>query len=872
MKKTTELSNYHYYFTEDGYYAERKPEADLNPEMDRQFTEDRYKVLYLAGFEECPAELDATGRFLFHTAALFIDELTRQPDIELQREELTIIPTDDLRERIYRALPFVYQSDFVNDAWIDTVFKKLNAVFQEEVRFYFGSMAMYFAEKNNNLTIPERIFFHLVESKETEYPFAFLATYGTQSENGKVKHVPLSYALKEYEYSNEKLLELLSCLNRVAEVSTLISEFVERGEMFHPIGLTAEEAYSLLTDYEKIEAAGIIFRIPNWWKRNAANVSMNVTLGEEKPVYLGLDTLLTMAPSLAVDGVSLTREDIEALLAETEGLSLIKGKWVVVNHEKLRALLKEMEQYEGNITLLEALRGSLDAEVKAGSVDVNGVITNGQWLKDMLSKIKNPEKLRKTVLPSTFKATLRKYQHEGYEWLKNMGNLGFGACLADDMGLGKTVQVLAYLESFRKKNQSAHVLLVAPASLLGNWQKEAEKFVPAMPVAILHGMGREALCERLQNEKQLPFLSVTTYGMVARMEEFSTIFWNVLVLDEAQAIKNPGTKQTRAVKKLQAGFRIALTGTPIENELANLWSLFDFLDKGLLGSSTEFGEFAKNLSKDPQGYSKLRGMIAPFMLRRMKTDKRIISDLPDKIETVDYISLSKKQTVLYRKYVVDLQKKIEESEGLARRGIILGALTRFKQLCNHPDEFLGQEAYEMKDSGKFERLKELCEIIKSKRERVLVFTQFKELTPYLDEFLCHVFGRKGFVLHGGTPVGKRNEMVEAFQGEYYIPYMVISVKAGGTGLNLTNANHVIHFDRWWNPAVENQATDRAFRIGQKKKVIVHKLVCKGTIEEKIDAMLFDKAKLAENVVGESGESWITKLSNEELFRMLRLEI
>ena len=681
----------------------------------------------------------------------------------------------------------------------------------------------------------------------------------------------LKYALKEYEYSNDKLLELLSCLNKVAEASPLIGEFVDSGEMFHPIGLTANEAYALLKDYHKIEETGVIFRIPNWWKRNASGIGMTVTLGEEKPTYMGLDTILTMTPSLTVDGVVLTREEIERLMLETEGLALVKGKWVVVDHEKLKALLDAMENYNGEVTLLQALRSDIDITGSKQEIDVGSVVTNGKWLQDLLGKVRNPEKLKKTVPPKTFKATLRKYQREGYEWLRYMGNLGFGACLADDMGLGKTVQVLAYLEYIRRKDKNAHVLLVVPASLLGNWDREAEKFAPDMPIGLFHGMKNEQIREMLQSRDGLPFLTITTYGMVARIEEFNHIVWNVLILDEAQAIKNPGTKQTKAVKKIKSEFRIALTGTPIENELTNLWSLFDFLNKGLLGSSKEFSDFTKSLNKNPQGYAKIRNMISPFMLRRMKTDKRIISDLPDKIENIDYISLSKKQTVLYRKYVAELAQKVNESEGIERSGIVLGALTKLKQICNHPDEYLGQETYEAKDSGKFERLREICEVIQSRRERVLVFTQFKELTPYLDDFMYSIFHRKGFVLHGGTPVKKRNEMVEAFQGEYYIPYMVISVKAGGTGLNLTNANHVVHFDRWWNPAVENQATDRAFRIGQTKKVIVHKLVCKGTIEEKIDAMIHDKTKLANDVVGDSGESWITKMSNEELMNVLRLD-
>ena len=359
--------------------------------------------------------------------------------------------------------------------------------------------------------------------------------------------------------------------------------------------------------------------------------------------------------------------------------------------------------------------------------------------------------------------------------------------------------------------------------------------------------------------------------MVSRIPELEKINWDVLILDEAQAIKNPTTKQTKQIKKLKSKTKIAMTGTPVENDLTNLWSLFDFLNKGLLGSSKEFHEFAKGLSQNPQGYAKLKSMIAPFMLRRVKTDKKIISDLPDKLEKVDYVDISKKQAVLYRKYVSDLAVKLEEADGMERRGLVLGSLTKLKQICNHPDQYLGQQTYDLKDSGKFEFLKELCENIYEKRERVLVFTQFKEITEYLDDFLAGIFHTRGYVLHGGTPVAKRSKIVEAFQGEKYVPYIVLSVKAGGTGLNLTKANHVIHFDRWWNPAVENQATDRAYRIGQKSNVIVHKLVCRGTLEEKIDEMIRSKQQLAENVIGSGGENWITEMSNKELLEMMRLD-
>ena len=873
QKMADSIEAYRFWFEESGFFAE--PKSELSVSIGKNLMEeDRYRFLYQYAFKKCPKETDAAGRYLVQIASVFSDLLFHQPDIEILRENLVIEPDEGQLNLLLSSVPFAIGSEYVNEEWLKDIFKKLNQVYADDIRSYSGTVAFYLAEKSQKMSVPERVFFHLVENDETqEYPFAFLATYGTKLASGKVKHVPLKYALTEYAQSNEQLLTLLSCLNRVSEVSPLIGEYVERGELFHPLRLTAEEAYQILKVVPEIEKTGVICRVPNWWKRNTSNIEMAVKLGEEKPTYLGLNTLLTMRPSLMVDGIPLTQDEIQHLLGESEGLFFLKGKWVTVNHERLQQLLELMDSYEGDVSLLQALRSGIEVpQIKdKESIDVGPLVTNGEWLQKLLSDIRNPGNLKKTKLPKTLKAVLRPYQKEGYEWLRYMEKLKFGACLADDMGLGKTVQVLAFLENMRTKNKRAKVLLVVPASLIGNWTKEADRFVPSMSVGVLHGRGAKAMDEELKNRDGIPFLSITTYGMTARMKELSNIQWDCLILDEAQAIKNPGTEQTRRIKRIPANMKIAMTGTPIENDLSNLWSLFDFLDKGLLGSSAEFKRYTKRLNEHPEGYAKLKSMITPFMLRRVKTDKKIIADLPDKVENVDYVTLSRKQKVLYRKYVKELEVRINEVDGLDRRGVILGAIVRLKQICNHPDQYLGQETYDVPESGKFEMLREICETIREKHERVLVFTQFKEITEYLDHFLAEIFGRKGFVLHGGTPVKSRGKMVEAFQGEKYVPYMVLSVKAGGTGLNLTKANHVIHFDRWWNPAVENQATDRAFRIGQTKKVMVHKLVCRGTIEEKIDAMIRDKVELANNIIGSGGEAWITELSNEELMSVMRLD-
>lgn len=860
----------HFRFVKRGFVLDEQegeyPEALLV--WKERFETDGWRAVYTIGFEKRPEWLDAAGCFLYRIASGFQELLTRKPDLEVARERIEIIPDENMLERLLNSVPFTLGSEHVNADWLKAAFERLQLVFAEEIKAFDGTVALYLADKSQQLRVPERIFFHLVESKEEKYPFAFLATYATKDEDDKVHHMPLQYALTEYQSEREKLLELLSCLNRAAEVSPLIGEFVEKGELFHPLRLTSGEAYQILKDVPRIEEIGIVCRIPNWWRKNAYGVSMSVNLGEEKPPMLGLDTILGMVPQLVVDGVPLTRREIETLLRQTEGLAFLKGKWVEVNHAKLQKLLEEMENYRGELTLLQALRMGLEEQPRGGA-DIGTVVTNGAWLSKLLQDLRMPRRIRSVAVPKSFHAALRPYQKDGFTWLDYMNKLNLGACLADDMGLGKTVQVLAFLEKLRKTQREARVLLIVPASLLGNWQKEAEKFAPLIRYTILHGSSAKLLGKQIEEEQS--FLTITTYGMASRIEELESIQWDCLILDEAQAIKNPVAKQTRRIKAMKSKMRIAMTGTPIENDLTNLWSLFDFLNKGLLGSSAQFHEYCKKLEEHPEGYARLKSMIAPFMLRRVKTDREIISDLPDKLEQVDYVELSGKQKVLYRKYVTELAGKLQELRGIQRKGLVLASLTKLKQICNHPDQYLGQTAYDCKESGKFEMLREVCETIYEKRERVLVFTQFKEITSYLDEFLAGIFRCHGYVLHGGTPVSQRNRIVETFQGEKYVPYIVLSVKAGGTGLNLTNASHVIHFDRWWNPAVENQATDRAYRIGQKNNVMVHKLVCKGTIEEKIDELIESKKELAENVIGSGGESWITEMSNEELLSILTLD-
>jgi SNF2 family DNA or RNA helicase len=508
-------------------------------------------------------------------------------------------------------------------------------------------------------------------------------------------------------------------------------------------------------------------------------------------------------------------------------------------------------------------------------------VVAGPWLKDALDSLRQPDSLRDGLPARALRAELRPYQEVGVRWLSLLHRLGLGACLADDMGLGKTIQVLGLLLALKERPQapsrgSGPALLVVPASLIANWEAEIERFAPSLRVLVAHASATEHAAEDISAPRLAGLdLVITTYGLTHRLGWLTEIEWPLVILDEAQAIKNPGAKQARAVKTLRAKSRVALTGTPVENRLTDLWSIFDFLNPGLLGSARAFAAFAKQLAGRAGGFAPLRELTRPYILRRLKTDRSVVDDLPEKTELRAYCGLSKVQAALYQTSVKSLAERLEGLDGstaIERRGIVLAYLMRLKQICNHPSQWLRDGAWAPEASGKFSRLRELGEVIADKQEKALVFTQFREATEPLALFLQDVFGRPGLVMHGATPVRARRDVVQRFQDDEQVPFFVLSLKVGGTGLNLTAASHVIHFDRWWNPAVEDQATDRAFRIGQKKNVLVHKFVCRGTVEEKIDALITGKQHMAREVLETGGEALLTEMSDAELLRVVALDL
>lgn len=629
-----------------------------------------------------------------------------------------------------------------------------------------------------------------------------------------------------------------------------------------------------------LEDAGIGVLLPAWWAapaRLGLRARARSSSGGGGPAVsggLGLETLVEFDWEPALGGRRLTKAELATLAraaAAKRALVRLRGVWVEVRSDRIDALLARLGD-GGRASAAELMKaalglGNLALPDGLDVVDVDARAVG--WLKALLD-----DAVHSTVAPvptpAGFEGQLRPYQERGVGWLAFLGRLGLGACLADDMGLGKTAQVIA---SILADPGHGPALVVCPVSVLGNWERELARFSPTLSVMVHHGPSRHDHDSDFGQRATVNDVVLTTYSLLARdRDHLAAVEWSRIVLDEAQQVKNPGTAQTRAAAALRSDRRLALTGTPVENRLGDLWSIMHLLNPGLLGSAAEFRErFALPIERDgdPDATNRLRRATGPFVLRRLKTDKSIISDLPEKIETVDRCLLTREQATLYQAVVDDLLDQADSSDGIERRGIVLAGLSKLKQVCNHPAHFLADGSGLAGRSGKLTRTEELLEEILSEGDKVLCFTQFAAWGGMLGPYLQARLGVECLWLHGRVRRPAREEMVRRFSEPDGPPVFLISLKAGGTGLNLTAASHVIHLDRWWNPAVEDQATDRAFRIGQRRNVQVHKLVSAGTVEERIDEMISAKRDLAARVVG-TGERWLTELSTRELQELVAL--
>ncbi|MCX7803658.1 MAG: DEAD/DEAH box helicase [Planctomycetota bacterium] len=869
--------------------------ADLAESLKRSFGEGTAAgLLHLAGIRN-DAILPPAFSFWRRFGERYVTALCHIPEPEENLNLPVPAPGEELEE-MAGAAPPMRGGEYLRGQTLERLWTELDSYCRKRIAECKGGLSEWLRNLNPLWHRVGRVCFHLAENRrDPEYPFAFLATYAPRLLDGRrVQYRPLGRALEEYAAAKDRnaLKKLLVPVQRAAERCSWVRDLADSGEIFHPLRWTAGEAYRFLKDALLLEESGLLVRTPDWWAKRPPRVKVAVTIGEKKRSRLDAESLIDFRLDLALDGEPLSKEEIRKLLSGCDGLVFLKGRWVEVDRGKLDEVLaywKKIEKEIGDdgLSLLQGLRLLADMPADFRKEDPAEAwrrewfeTRTGKWLEERLRGLREPESLEITLPEKELRACLRPYQVTGVKWLRFLSKIGFGACLADDMGLGKTIQIIALLLLMKKDAKEggrAGALIVMPSSLLANWKAEFDRFAPSLVYRLAHPSqtGSEELKKAAADPEAFVTGAdavLTSYGMLPRLEWLASVGWRLVVLDEAQAIKNPDTIQARAAKRLKAGARIALTGTPIENRLTDLWSIFDFLCPGLLGSQREFGELLNRLQdRGDRQYAPLRRLVGPYILRRMKTDKSIVPDLPEKIEMQAFCRLTPKQAALYAQTVRELEDSLEGKDGMDRRGTILAFILRLKQICNHPAQWLASGDYVPEDSGKFARLREICEEIASRQEKALIFTQFREVTDPLAGFLKDVFGRPGLVMHGEVPAGARGRLVAEFQREDGPPFFVLSLKVGGAGLNLTEASHVIHFDRWWNPAVENQATDRAFRIGQKKNVMVHKFVCLGTVEEKIEAMIRDKKNMAGEILDGGVPKLITEMSDRELLDLVRLD-
>src|SRR5882757_2551652 len=756
-------------------------ESEQNSRLEKAFLRGPGHGLLCLGANEVGTALPPVLSYWREFGSRYVAALCALPDIgERVTKPLIPVPASGELDNIAAAVPPMTGAEYLTVAVLADLWRGMDAAFDVELADAGLSVQAFLKGRHPAWNLIGRVHFNLAENRSDEAaPFAFLATYTTRlSAEAKAQHVPLGKALQEYAgaKNRERLLSLLLPIQRAAQDCGWLKSMIDAREIFHPLRWSPQQALQFLKDAPAIESAGVAVRMPASWRMNRpARPQVKATVGGRAPSQLGMDALLDFRMDVTLDGERLSATEIKRLLAHSDGLVLIRGKWVEIDHEGLRRALDKFEAIErraasDGLSFGEAMRVLAGAGIaendSGGQADVDwGQAVAGPWMAETLAALRHPEGLARIDPGKSLQGTLRPYQLAGVQWLYLLTQLRLGACLADDMGLGKTIQVLSLLLTLKNEpgDKRKTSLLVAPASLLANWASEIARFAPSLKARVAHPSAAPA--EKLNTDDadnpadaDMPAdvdlladvdLVITSYGFLARSPWLGAAPWRLVVLDEAQAIKNPAAKQTKMVKQLRADARIALTGTPIENRLGDLWSIFDFINPGLLGSSKQFSSFVKGLADRPHGtYGPLRELVRPYILRRLKSDKSVIADLPDKTEVKAFCALGRRQAALYQQAVEELARRLEDVDGIQRRGMVLAFLMRLKQICNHPSQWLGDGAWVEKDSGKFARLRDIVEVIAARQEKVLIFTQFKETTAPLAAFVGSVFGRAGLVLHG----------------------------------------------------------------------------------------------------------------------------
>ena len=829
-------------------------------------------LLHLGAVEVTTA-LPSVWSFWRNFARQYVTALTATPE----DDAISVSPPEGpLLESLSLDAPPMTGGEYLSPDVLTVLWTSVEEAAKAELAVSGQTLQTFLKSKHPAWNLVGRVHFNLAENrKDPECPFAFLATYTSRlSAHGKAQHLPLSQALAEFSGGKKKnqLLSLLLPVQRAAENCDWMAMLVAEGDIYHPLRWDVRDAVRFLRDVPKLESAGIVVRMPKTWAANRpARPKVSAKVGGKSPVVLGMDALLDFQVEITLDGQSLSPEEVKALLANSEGLQWVRGQWVEVDRDRMATLLARfagLEEAHGvdGLPFAQSMR-LLAGTAIDGSEPVDpdwSEIVSGKWLSEWFRMVRSPENLSGIDPGLALKATLRPYQLTGVRWLNLLVRMGLGACLADDMGLGKTVQVIA-LHLHRRAAGYGPTLVVCPTTLLANWEREVRRFAPDVTVRRFHGPGR-SLGDLDPGE-----LVVTSYGVArSSTDDLAASGFSLVVADEAQHAKNPASATARALRAIPAQARVALTGTPVENRLSELWAILDWTTPGLLGPLERFLHTVAvpvERYQDPIVTERLARTVRPFLLRRRKTDPGIAPDLPPRTVSDVPVPLTGEQVTLYEAEVREAMAKIRAKAGFERQGLVLRLLTVLKQICNHPAQYLHQPGPVPGRSGKFAALEELLGVIVAEGESTLVFSQFVECLTLIDTRLGEL-GVPTLFLHGKVPARRRATMVDAFQAGD-VPVFLVSLKSGGVGLNLTRATHVVHVDRWWNPAVEDQATDRVHRIGQDHPVQVHRLVAEGTLEDRIAEVIEKKRGLAESVVG-SGEAWVSSLSDDDLAALVEL--
>ena len=846
-------------FTENGYYLDDmySSKSDEYNNILKIYYECPERFIYSLAFKSIN-EYSRSIQYIYRLSRFFLKSIMQSPEFRFNRIK-TVDYTEFDSEELLSCIPMVLGYQYIDKKWIYNQYLSFAYYLERDITDSQMTPLEFISQKGVNTVIPSRIYFHLVENNDySDYPFAYMATY-TAEVNDKVVHIPLKNALQEYKDDKESLDYLITSINRASEESGFVKKYLDNGKIFFPIRLTDDEAYAFLKDVPSFEKNGIVCRIPKWSLKKNSKILVDINEKKMLGGYLKASVISTFSPRLIYNGIEISVEEAKRLLSQAEGLELIKGKWVEINHDDLRELIKEYEELSKDGTTIRELLYYKSSFI--GDNNYNDTVpiefTKEDWFSNHRDSLS--DEMLDDIIPPNYLGVLRPYQEDAFFWLWKMHCFGFGVCLADDMGLGKTVEMLSFIKKY-KNHEDGHVLLIVPAILVSNWISEINKFDTEIDYYVLGGNNAPP------KGTYGAFLTITTYQIALKSEYIASVLWGILIVDEAQAIKNYYTGQTKKIKSLTSNMRVAITGTPIENNALDLWSIFDFINPGFLGRKDEFLSFYLN---NADSNTRIKDLIQPFVLRRLKSDKKIIKDLPDKNEIDVNINMTPKQIVIYNKIVQEMNDKVSQLKGAEKNAIVLSTITKLKQLCNHPSQFLGDNDYSEEDSGKYIALHEICETMIAQREKFIIFTQFKEIIPSLVSFINTTFNLQGASIDGTTGRTQRTRIIEDFQNGK-IPYLVLSIKAAGVGINLTAANNVILFDRWWNPAVENQAIDRAYRIGQTSNVNVYKFVTADSIEMVINDILKSKQKLADEIINDLDKEITSNITIDELMSAISI--